>query len=866
VFRYVRFAALGLALTLLPVRPAFSATPAGGTGFAGAIPPADRSKESRPPSASSSGTGFAGAIQPPAIPERSVSIRDYGATGDGHTLCTEAIRQAISACSAAGGGKVIIPSGIWLTGPIRLESRIELHLENGALLFFSSDHSLYPIIPAPTRGWVVASPLYGYGLEDVAITGAGIIDGAGASWRPVKKFKTTAGQWKALLQSGGVVDDKGSMWWPSQEALAGEEYLKQLQKSKSRKEITAADYLPARDYLRPYMISLVDCKRVLVAGVTIKNSPKFALCPAWCDQLIIRDVKVNNEWWAQNGDGIDISACRNVLVERCTVNAGDDGICMKSSDRSGRKGPALENVLIRDCIVYHGHGGFVVGSNTDGGMRNLVVENCIFIGTDTGLRFKSTRGRGGTVENIRIRNIRMSDIAEAAILFDAFYESEAPDSLPRPVTAETPIFRDITIDSLYCTSAALAMALTGLPEMPIQDITLSNSRISAAQGITLTDVKGLTVNAVRLNIGQGPLLTSKRSSGITFDGVPWSGAGSARFGSDIWRQLMQHAEAWFASPEARLVAENVLLYQCPGGGWPKNIEMTRTIPPEEKALLAAAALDTGATIDNGATWTQLLFLARMITVNPERRWIEAFNRGLDYLFAAQYENGGWPQFYPLHPGYYSHITYNDDAMVGVLTLLKEVADGVPTCRFVDRERRRLAAQAVARGTDCIIKTQVVQEGRRSAWCAQHDERTLAPAPARAYELVSLSGEESVGIVRFLMSLEQPDSAVVAAVQGAVDWFNRVKIKGIRVDHVADASSPSGFNRVVVADADAPPLWARFYLIGSNRPFFSDRDGKIYYDMAEISSERRNEYAWLGSWPQQLLEKEYPLWRARHAVN
>jgi len=162
------------------------------------------------PSSPAAGAGtFPEAFQPPVIPDRTVSIRYFGAAGDGHTLCTAAIQQAISACAAAGGGRVVIPSGIWLTGPVRLESRIELHLESGALLLFSGDHRLYPVIQAPTKGWLVASPIYGYGLEDVAITGSGIIDGAGESWRPVKKFKTTSRQWKELINSGGVVDKKG---------------------------------------------------------------------------------------------------------------------------------------------------------------------------------------------------------------------------------------------------------------------------------------------------------------------------------------------------------------------------------------------------------------------------------------------------------------------------------------------------------------------------------------------------------------------------------------------------------------------------------------------------------------------------------
>ncbi len=458
-------------------------------------------------------------IDLPLIPDKHISILDHGAKGDGLFLNTESIQKTIDAAAKAGGGRVVIPPGIWLTGPLQLRGKIDLHLEAGALLLFSPDHSLYPIIKAPSRGLGVMPPLSGFGLEDIAITGKGIIDGAGESWRPVKKFKTTSNQWKALLQSGGVVDEKGSMWWPSQAAMEGESYLKKLSAGKKKKDIVAEDYLPARDFLRPYMVSLIDCKRVLIEGVTVKNSPKFALCPTWCDQMVIRDVKVNNEPWAQNGDGIDISACQNVLVEGCTVTAGDDGICLKSSSRSGRSGPALNKIVIRDCIVYHGHGGFVVGSNTDGGMRDIVVENCTFIGTDVGLRFKSARGRGGVVENIQIKNIFMKDIVNEAVFFDAYYESNAADTLAQPVTAETPIFRNITMEHIYCAGAEQAVYINGLAEMPVQNIQLRNSAFTARKGVEMTYARDIALPGGTGTPEQAPVVALKQCSGIALDAI-----------------------------------------------------------------------------------------------------------------------------------------------------------------------------------------------------------------------------------------------------------------------------------------------------------------------------------------------------------
>jgi len=322
---------------------------------------------------------------------------------------------------------------------------------------------------------------------------------------------------------------------------------------------------------------------------------------------------------------------------------------------------------------------------------------------------------------------------------------------------------------------------------------------------------------------------------------------------------MDHDSAWFATREAVAIGDNILLHQCRCGGWPKNIDMARTPTAMEKQRLSIPPADTMATIDNGATYTQLFFLARIIDTSPEQRFIQAFIHGLEYLLAAQYENGGWPQFFPLHEGYYSHITFNDDAMVGVLFLLRDIAVNPYRYAFVDASRRSRAERAVEKGIDCILATQLKEDDRLTVWCAQYDERSLQPAPARTYERVSLSGEESVGIVRFLMSIDHPSTTIVTAIEKAVEWFGKVKIKGIRIDQVADASSPTGFNRVVVADPTAPAMWARFYQIGSNRPFFSDRSGKIYDDLAQISSERRNKYAWLGYWPQDLLENEYPTW-------
>lgn len=456
----------------------------------------------------------------PSFPHRVFNITQFGAKPDGQTLNTAFIQHAIDTCAAVGGGTVIIPAGLWLTGPLTLRSHIHLHIDRGAILLFTPDHSQYPIIRPPRSSrYVVASPIHGYDLENVAITGEGIIDGSGDSWRPVKKEKQTAAQWRALLQKGGALSDDGKIWWPSEQAKNGEAYLQQL--AKSGKALTAENLLPARDYLRPYMVLLVRCKNVWIEGVTLKNSPMFALYTNYCEQVMIRDVKVNNEWYAQNGDGIDISGGENIIIYRCIVNAGDDGICMKSSpSRYSDSLAALQNVLIADCIVYHGHGGFVIGSNTDGGIQNIYVTNCNFIDTDIGIRIKSRRGSGGWVRNIYIDSIFMHDIANEAILFDTYYEQKIDlHSLAQPVSRETPHFTDFHLNNIQVRGAASAVVIRGLPEMPVERIFFANMHIQSYTGCTIAYAHDVSFHDVWLFTTSAPLVNLVNTTDIDLTGL-----------------------------------------------------------------------------------------------------------------------------------------------------------------------------------------------------------------------------------------------------------------------------------------------------------------------------------------------------------
>jgi len=323
--------------------------------------------------------------------------------------------------------------------------------------------------------------------------------------------------------------------------------------------------------------------------------------------------------------------------------------------------------------------------------------------------------------------------------------------------------------------------------------------------------------------------------------------------------LLKQKPAWYASAEAHAVADSVLLYQSREGAWPKNTDLLA--PITDAALAELQAGGKANTIDNGATTAPIRFLALVGNATADEKYHAAALRGLDYLFAAQYPSGGFPQFFPLRPsGYYSHITYNDGAMINALELLREVAQERAPFAFVDAARRARAVDAVARGIDCILRTQIRQDGRLTAWCAQHDEATLEPAWARAYEPPSLSGGESVGIVRFLMAIDKPSPQIVAAIEGAVTWFRQVVITGQRLDGRRNADGR--LERILTLDPAAPPLWARFYELGTNWPLYMDRDSKLNYDFMNVSYERRSGYGYHTTAPAELLERDYPAWRAR----
>lgn len=475
-------------------------------------------------------------VAEPTMPSNDWNVVDFGAIPGGEISNTTAFSNAINAAAAKGGGRVIIPRGIWLTGPITLKSNINLYAAEGALVVFSRDFNEYPLVETSFEGlntYRCMSPINGTDLQNVAITGKGIFDGSGDVWRPVKKSKLTSSQWKTLVASGGVLNEKKDIWYPSEKALRGVELSEMNVPTKLK---TREEHESIKDFLRPVMVSLVRCREVLLDGPTFQNSPAWCIHPLMCRNVTLRNITVKNPWYSQNGDGLDLESCKNAVIYNCSFDVGDDAICIKSGkDEDGRRrGIPTENVIIRDCIVYHGHGGFTVGSEMSGGVRNIKISHCTFIGTDVGLRFKSTRGRGGVVENIFLSDINMINIPGEAILFDLYYSGNSPipegdekvtdadkakmASLVPPVTFETPSFRDIYISDVTCKGAGRAIFLQGLPEMNLKNIRLSNVMIEATEGLVGRDLNGVLLDRVEIRTDSGPAMQLKNVKNMKVTG------------------------------------------------------------------------------------------------------------------------------------------------------------------------------------------------------------------------------------------------------------------------------------------------------------------------------------------------------------
>jgi len=459
-------------------------------------------------------------VDVPVFKNNMVSVSDFGGLGDGYTLNTDAFSKAVSTLSKKGGGQLTVPAGVWFTGPIELMSNINLHLEKGALILFSPDFNLYPLVNTIFEGLETRrcqSPISARNATNIAITGEGSINGSGEAWRPLKKAKVTEAYWKKVVKSGGVLKEP-AYWFPTKGSLKGESIS---DSNVPRGKMTESDWNDVRDFLRPAMINFIECKNVLLQGVLFENSPSWNIHPLLCTNVIIDNIAVRNPSFAQNGDGIDVESCKNVLIVNSTFDVGDDAICIKSGkDEEGRRrARPAENILVDNCKVFKGHGGFVVGSEMSGGVRNISVRNCQFLGTDVGLRFKSNRGRGGLVENIFISDIYMFDIVTDSFLFDLYYGGKsASETLDEgdtnpvvvenpPVTKETPSFRNIYVTNIVSRNARRAMFFNGLPEMNISNINVENAIITSQYGAVICESDGVKFKNVHIMQQTGAALT-----------------------------------------------------------------------------------------------------------------------------------------------------------------------------------------------------------------------------------------------------------------------------------------------------------------------------------------------------------------------
>ena len=408
----------------------------------------------------------------PKIPDRSFAVADFGARGDGKTKDTDAIAKALDATEQAGGGVVRFAAGTYLTGAVKLRSNVGLHLEKGATLLFSTDPSDYPVVLTRWEGTECmnySGLIYGQGVHDVAITGEGTIDGQGKAWWGDFRKGSWAAM-KKLRELGETTDDPKQRVFGTREAG-----------------------------LRPCLLEPIGCERILLDGVTFTNSPFWTIHPVYCRDLTARNLKIHGT--GPNTDGLNPDSCANVLIERCAFDTGDDCVTLKSGrDKDGRRvGKPTENVTVRDCTFARGHGTVVIGSEMSGGVRNVLAENLTADGTDAGVRIKTRRGRGGTVENVVYRNMTLKNIRKQAITVDMFYDVGNNPAVDQSGPAGIPSIRNVTVENLTCDNADAAIVFRGLPESPIVGVALRDIRITAKQGWTVSDVRDFVAGSTVVN-------------------------------------------------------------------------------------------------------------------------------------------------------------------------------------------------------------------------------------------------------------------------------------------------------------------------------------------------------------------------------
>jgi polygalacturonase len=404
------------------------------------------------------------------------NITQYGAEANNFSASalaanTTAINTAIADASNAGGGEVVIPSGLWVTGSIVMKSNVNLHADRGSVVEFSSNHSAYPLITQFGQQTYQA-PIYAVGLTNIAITGHGVFNGSGNTWNPVKEFQLTNQQWNTLIQSGGVVNNQ--TWYPST----------QIEQDQN---------------LIPFMVLVLNSKNIMINGPTFENSPSEAMYINFSSNIVVSHTKVLNAWYSVNTVGIDVASDSDFLMFDDTINTGDDGIVLNASP--GSQPDTVNNIVVQDSTIYNAHGGFAVGSYTDGGVKDVYVNNVSMIGTEDGIRFKSAVGRGGLVHDVYLNNIHMQNIQDYAVSFNSDYNNQSPATGSLTALSNVPEFQNIYISNLVCDYAGEAMRINGLSYAPVTDLYLDNVSFKAAQQYSIVNANHITMNAVSFVYG-----------------------------------------------------------------------------------------------------------------------------------------------------------------------------------------------------------------------------------------------------------------------------------------------------------------------------------------------------------------------------
>ncbi len=432
----------------------------------------------------------------PSFNDKKYNIVDFGAVEGGFDNVGKSINAAIKECNKNGGGYVVIPKGLWLSSPIDMMSNVCLFLEDEAFVLFSKCKEDYPLYVGDWEGIKrlrAKSQITARDCQNIAIVGNGIMDAQGDLWRGVKDWKLTAKEWKKRLEMSPYVLElkESKVWYPTESAFLG------VQKGETMDINEASKYY---DLYRPAFVSIVNCDKVLLDGVTFENSAAWNIHPLFTNNLTIRNCKIRNPYHAQNGDGLDVESCKNVHIHHNIFEVGDDGICIKSGKNKEARQIKVpcENLYIHDCNVFEAHGGFVVGSEMSRGVKNIVVENCNFVGTDVGIRFKSSMGRGGVVEDITIKNIRMTNIKEEAIIFTMGYALttlgvDGVEAVVNESKEDIPEFKNITVEDTICLNAKKGLVVEGLEALPIHDITLKNVKIRCQKELKIANAKNINL-------------------------------------------------------------------------------------------------------------------------------------------------------------------------------------------------------------------------------------------------------------------------------------------------------------------------------------------------------------------------------------